>query len=115
MSENKQTISSKTEKGASAALSKMLRAGHWNDGDMSIDCVCDDTKKSDTCCQACGVAWVEHQGIFETCRKLQCAMGALQAIYTWSTFRGGELLTPKGTETVCAIALNMSEKRKKKQ
>jgi hypothetical protein len=56
-------------------------------------------------CSACGVAWTDHLGIAGTCRKLENARGALKVIYTWASFRDGELLTAKDAKNLCMKAL----------
>jgi hypothetical protein len=56
-------------------------------------------------CSACGVAWTDHLGIAETCRKLDNARGALKVILTWSSFRDGEMLTAKDAMKLCRKVL----------
>jgi len=56
-------------------------------------------------CSACGVAWIDHLGIAETCRKLDNARGALKVIHTWASFRDGEMLTAKDAMKLCRKVL----------
>ena len=66
-------------------------------------------------CSACGVAWTDHLGIAGTCRKLAAARGALKVIYTWASFRDGEMLTAKDAMKLCRKVLKETAPNEKGQ
>ena len=51
-------------------------------------CVPYQKKKTDKC-SYCGLKWIDHPGIRETCKQFQEAIRALKVIRTWASFEGG--------------------------
>lgn len=46
-------------------------------------------------CKSCGKLWDKHNGIIQTCKKLEMAKSVLKTIYAWAHFRCGEQLKAK--------------------
>ncbi len=51
------------------------------------------TKKTVTHrCPVCRKEWIKHDGIIDTCSKLEMARSALKVIQTWASFNDGDYL-----------------------
>lgn len=56
-------------------------------------------------CPACGVAWVRHPGLEQTCLAHREAVLALRIVHTWATYGAGIFLDPDHVAELVARTL----------